>query len=115
MLNVDLVFKCGECGSIHFDEDSARECCMPEILEMYQCPICQAVHDEEEDAEQCCGVETARCPACFRTYGRSSIDVFAIKVAGHCRTCNPAYSYDDQFRIEQLHFQATENYVSLNK
>lgn len=46
-LNATPIWKCGECGEIHDDEDGARECCMPDIYELWQCPECKKVHDEE--------------------------------------------------------------------
>lgn len=45
-LNATPLWKCGECGDVHEDEDEARECCMPRIWELWQCPECKKVHDE---------------------------------------------------------------------
>lgn len=100
-------WKCGQCGEIHDDEDEARECCMPAIHELYGCPICDANHEDEEDALKCCGDASVltRCPCCARDYAGSEINHFAVTVAGHCNTCNPFFTVDQQMIIEELHFQ----------
>lgn len=38
----------------------------------------------------------------------------AIRVAGHCRVCNPHYSYDEQFQIEHHHEADTGRWEGLN-
>ena len=51
---IKYAWKCGECGYIHDDEDDARECCMPDILEVVVCRLCGKTHRLKEDAMQCC-------------------------------------------------------------
>lgn len=46
-------WRCEECGELHSDEDDARECCLPEVSEVYICPICDRAHTREEDAKEC--------------------------------------------------------------
>lgn len=104
---IKCVYKCGSCSEVHDDEEEARECCMPEIIELYECPICKDRHHEEEDAVACCGIELdgVMCPGCMRDYGAGQIDQVAVKVAGHCRTCNPMFTVDQQLAIEDMHWQ----------
>lgn len=101
------LWRCGECGEVHDDEDGARECCMPSIHECFGCPTCRQTHDCETDALKCCGSEAGltRCPCCARDYADSELNHFAVTVAGHCNTCNPFFTVDQQITIEELHFQ----------
>lgn len=100
------LWKCGECCEIHDDEDAARECCMPEVYEIYGCPVCDKVHDEEDAALSCCGAgNTIRCPNCSRDYGGGHINHYAVLVASHCNTCNPLYSVEQQLAIEDMHWE----------
>lgn len=100
------LWKCGGCGEIHDEEDGALECCRPSIHEVYGCPDCTMVHTEEADAIKCCaeaGLGLTRCPCCARDYTHVEINHYAIEVAGHCNTCCPFFSLDEQFRIEDLY------------
>jgi len=47
------VFKCGECGDIHDEEDDAVECCFPGVTEGFLCPVCQGFFIDEEAALAC--------------------------------------------------------------
>ncbi len=94
-----LLWQCSSCNEMHNDEDDARECCMPEIYEHYGCPGCGKVHEEEHEAVSCCE-ELKRCPCCARDYGSGHIQAFAVRVAGHCNSCNPFYSLDHTLLIE---------------
>ena len=47
------VFKCGECGEIHDEENEAVECCQPNISEGFLCPVCQEFFFDEESALAC--------------------------------------------------------------
>ena len=97
-----LLWECGSCNEVHEDEDGARECCAPEVWECYGCPECEKVHDEEHKALSCCE-ELTRCPCCSRDYGSHHLNAFAVRVAGHCNTCNPFFSLDQQTAIEDQH------------
>lgn len=100
------LWKCGECGEIHDDEDGARECCMPRVYEMYGCPVCDSVHDDEDAALKCCGPQgIIRCQSCARDYSQAAINHWAVVVAGHCSTCNPFFSVAEQFSIEDLYLE----------
>lgn len=102
-----VLWKCSSCDEIHDDEDDARECCAPDVWEMYGCPECGKVCDEEEQALGCCSPdELTSCPNCSRDYGRGQINHFAVLVAGHCNTCNPLYSVEQQLAIEDMHWQS---------
>ena len=107
------IWKCSECGEFHDHEDDARECCAPEVYEYFGCPECGMVHEEETDALQCCEV-FERCPCCARDYGQTHLQAFAIRVAGHCNTCNPIFTLEQQLAIEDLHCAKTGERQRLN-
>lgn len=100
---IKTLYRCGSCRDVHEDEDEARECCAPSISEVYACPVCGEIHEEESEAGECCGFETVQCPNCRRDYGAGHINHSAVKIAGHCNTCNPFFSVDQQLAIEDLH------------
>ena len=102
------LWKCGECSEVHDDEDEAMECCRPAIHELFGCPVCKSNHDDESAALKCCGSADGmltRCPCCARDYAESELNHFAVTVAGHCNTCNPFFSIDQQLLIQDLHFE----------
>lgn len=49
-----LRWQCDGCGDIHDDEDDARDCCRPRVIEGWSCPVCDKFHEDEEDAIACC-------------------------------------------------------------
>lgn len=104
---------CGRCREVHDDEDGDRECCMPDITEMYGCLTCNAVHDSESEAVSCCGAADIRCSVCSRDYRENDINSKAIEIAGHCTVCNPIYTLDERFAIEDLHYLQTDNHGDL--
>lgn len=106
-------WQCSSCNEIHDDEDDARECCAPEIYEIYGCPGCGKVHEEEHQAISCCE-QLERCPCCARDYGAGHIQAFAVRLAGHCNTCNPFYTIDQQLLIEDQYAQSGAERRSLN-
>ncbi|WP_458717021.1 hypothetical protein [Pseudomonas gregormendelii] len=106
-IKIEELYRCGECREIHDDEDGARECCMPEITTLYVCPVCTAHHDDEDAAIVCCGIEGIHCPQCRRDYSSISLHYSAIKITGHCNTCNPLFTIDQQQAIQDLHYQQT--------
>ena len=109
------VWKCCECREVHDDEDAARECCQPQILELFRCDLCSTIHEDEADAETCCGVSASSvtCPTCYRAYRSRHIGASAIEAVGHCQACNPQFSVDEQFKIEDLHYDRTGTNASI--
>ena len=107
MLKVRTLYRCMECREIHDDEDEAQDCCRPAISELYECPVCKGIHDEEEQANLCCGADAIKCPLCARDYSSISLSFQAITVAGHCTTCNPMFTVDQQLAIQDLHYKNT--------
>lgn len=94
-------FQCSSCDKIHADELDAEYCCKPEVWEVWQCSVCSKVHEAEAEADRCCGDSgLERCPCCARDYAPNAIGYHAIKVAGHCQTCNPLFTHEQQFLIE---------------
>lgn len=106
-VQIRTLYKCGSCDEVHDDEDGARECCQPDIYELYECPTCKSIHDNEDTAISCCGVHAVQCPFCLRDYPTISLSSQAIKIAGHCTTCNPLFTIDQQQIIQDLHYQTT--------
>ena len=47
-------WRCNECGTVHEDEDDARDCCQPSITEGYICAVCAVFHMDEDVAIDCC-------------------------------------------------------------
>lgn len=101
MRKVARFYKCGRCFDTYEYEDGAIECCAPEVTEVYQCPDCENLHDKRDLAEACCGAGTlSKCPRCSRDYIPATMAHHAIQIAGHCQTCNPFFTHDQQFQIE---------------
>jgi len=113
-MDVEEVYLCGDCGEDYEDIMEARTCCAPTPETAYVCGHCDKQHPAEDDALACCDQRTL-CPACFRSHGINSLDSLAIKIGGHCRTCNPHFDYDTQAQIEELHFQSRGEWIALNK
>tara|TARA_B110001454_G_scaffold54930_2_gene53701 strand:- start:3622 stop:4008 length:387 start_codon:yes stop_codon:yes gene_type:complete len=105
------LWKCGRCDEIHEWEDEARDCCAPDITELYGCVECDEVHDDEIEAINCCsiGSENVQCPECLRDHGKLTINATSVNVVGHCSFCNPLYSPDQVFKIEDTHLLNTGN------
>jgi hypothetical protein len=112
-LEAKPLWKCGHCEEIHDDEDDAQDCCRPEVRELWGCPECEKVHGEESLAVSCCA-ELTRCPSCHREYGQGHINHHAITLSGHCNTCSPFFTPDQQIAIEDMHWQYTGISVRLN-
>ena len=101
-------FRCGECREVHDDEDGARDCCMPRVWAIYQCPVCEKLHEEDEDAAlDCCGVNAVSCPCCRRDHSNVSPAGLAVVIVGHCTTCNPFFTVEQQLLIEDAHQELT--------
>ncbi len=77
------------------------------IRTLYKCESCSETHDDEDRALSCCGVEAIKCPCCARDYASISLSFQAIKIAGHCTTCNPMFTIDQQQAIQDMHYQET--------
>lgn len=113
-------WECSACNALHEFEHSAEECCAPEVWAVWMCPVCDEAHEAKSEAEDCCAVATATtpdnvtCPACFRIHTGDPLAQSAIAVAGHCTTCNPIYTLDQQLAIEDLHWQSTGRAERLN-
>ena len=103
---VVIKYDCGQCGERHDHEDGAIECCQPEIDTVYICPICDKEHDSMKVAEQCVlahadleGADCEHCPSCMRPAETAQLRI-EIAVAGHCSTCNPIYSPEQNLQIK---------------
>jgi hypothetical protein len=59
MRSVECKWKCCECGGLYSGEESASDCCRPEIREVYICPECGDDHNRECHARECCPDEDA--------------------------------------------------------
>ncbi len=107
-------FRCCGCDDLHDDESDARDCCEP--TEAWVCEGCDVVYGCEDLADKCCeGADiTDKCPACARDYNIVDLNHSAITVAGHCQTCNPHYTIDQQFAIEDMHLVRTGRRERLN-
>jgi hypothetical protein len=77
------------------------------IRALYQCGACREIHDDEDYALTCCGVDAIKCPSCYRDYASISLSYQAIKIAGHCTTCNPMFTIDQQIVIQDQHYLKT--------
>lgn len=73
---------------------------------VYICPICEAEHDSMKVAEQRVlghadleGADYEPCPNCLRPAETAQLMV-ELAVAGHCSTCNPIYSPDQNLKIK---------------
>lgn len=112
-MTAKLVYQCPGCERLHDHEDDAIECCS-EVWEVWLCEVCGEHHDTKDDASACCEGTEIKCPVCARDYREKDLDGVAIRVAGHCRVCNPHYSYDEQFQIEHHHEADTGRWEGLN-
>lgn len=106
-LEIEELWQCTECDEIHDYEDSAINCCKPEILTLFKCTACDTVHDLPSSAKKCC-TEDILCPKCLRDHHEHSINASAVKVTGHCSYCNPFYSPDEVVAVEELHLRKTK-------
>lgn len=109
-------YQCSACDKVHDEEWAAEECCQPEVWTVWQCSVCSEIHDTEEEADDCCGDHgVERCPCCARGYAPDTIGYDAIKVSGHCQTCNPLFSIEHKLLIQQMHFERTGNTLDLSR
>lgn len=47
-------YQCPICEASHDFECSARECCEPEVAEVWECSECNEIYDDESEALHCC-------------------------------------------------------------
>lgn len=78
-----------------------------QIKAVYKCGSCGEIHDDEDDAVNCCGIDAVQCPSCRRDHPSITLSFQAIKIAGHCTTCNPMFTIDQQQAIQDLHYHET--------
>jgi len=96
-------YECSSCNERHDDEGDAEDCCKPEVFEIYICPSCEVEHDLREDAQACLeghstGDMADSCPCCLRHLDGQQFRV-EVSVAGHCSTCNPIYTPEQNLAI----------------
>jgi len=98
-------YECGSCNEQHDYEDEARDCCMPSVSEVYFCPVCDWEHSTMEAAEGCVASHADlpdlpdSCPSCLRP-AESAMHRVEVAVAGHCSTCNPIYTPEENIAIK---------------
>lgn len=80
---VTAVFKCGECGHWHSDEDDARECCAPMPIDGWRCDLCKYSYLQKVEAEACC---VFKCSECGTRNGASDE---VCKFCGHDQASDP--------------------------
>jgi hypothetical protein len=114
------MYECSACEKLHEFHHCAEECCAPEVARVWVCGDCEDVHDSKSEAEECCaqsklnGSVCCTCPSCLRDFDCQPMQAAAIEIAGHCTTCNPFYTLEQQFAIEDLHQVATGQPERLN-
>jgi hypothetical protein len=47
-------WRCENCLDLHDTEESAAECCPPQVVQVWVCETCADEHRLREDAEECC-------------------------------------------------------------
>ena len=57
------VWMCGECHTVHDDEEDAVKCCSPEIIEGYACITCSKFYQDDDEADACCNTDQAEADA----------------------------------------------------
>ena len=53
-MEIEMKYRCNECGDLHDFEEDAHDCCRPTVTEVYLCPDCGEMHGNEYDARSCC-------------------------------------------------------------
>jgi hypothetical protein len=114
------MYECSACERLHEFHHRAEECCAPEVAMVWVCGDCEAAHDSKAEAEACCaalalnGQVTCTCPDCYRDFDLEPMQQAAITIAGHCTTCNPLFTIEQQLAIEDLHQLETGLAARLN-
>ncbi|TWI45035.1 hypothetical protein IQ22_04674 [Pseudomonas duriflava] len=111
---IKRMYQCSGCDEVHEYESEAEICCAPAVLDVYVCPICDETHETEDEARECCPDQSATCPSCLREHMGNHLAILAIKVAGHCPTCNPFYPLEHQLQIQDLAWEMTGKSRNLN-
>ena len=65
-INAQLKFRCGECGELHDDQDSAVDCCPPHISETWVCESCGSENFRQDEADACCPQDDPQSPEAYR-------------------------------------------------
>ncbi len=101
-----VMYECSRCNELHEYESSAEDCCRPEVWTAYLCPVCDSAHETRKEAENCLaghaeliGDMPEHCPACLRDADTAQLRV-EIAIAGHCSTCNPIYTPEENIAIK---------------
>jgi len=111
---ITKAWACGSCDEVHASSFAAEDCCKPEPYEVWICPCCGDSHHTEKAAGACCPGADSSCPNCLRDHSGNALQVAAIEVAGHCTTCNPLYTVDQQLIIEDRAQQKGGVVIGLN-
>ncbi|MGP3789451.1 hypothetical protein [Pseudomonas sp. B392_1p] len=103
---VIVKYECDRCGEHHDHESEAEDCCRPDVHTVYICPVCEQDHETRAEAESCIvghgdlpGDLPEHCPSCLRDADTAQLRV-EIAVAGHCSTCNPIYTPEENLVIK---------------
>jgi len=96
---ISEIWKCGDCGALHGDEEDAARCCAPLPRLGYMCNSCEEDYDEKSAALDCCA-DKVRCTKCARQYGAKTLNGVSVRIVGFCSVCTPVYSYAQQDAVE---------------
>lgn len=53
-MNTTNRWDCGQCGTGHNTEEYAKECCAPDVYEVFICGKCGQDYDYRPEANECC-------------------------------------------------------------
>lgn len=102
---INVMYECGDCQELHAHHHQAEECCAPEVNTVYVCPVCADPHDTRKEAAECLASHVdvpdradEHCPNCLREAETAQSRV-EIAIAGHCSTCNPIYTTEQNLTI----------------
>ena len=105
MAEIKVMWECSCCNDLHDDEDDALDCCRPSANEVFLCPVCDEAHDSMKEAQECLvrhspiiGSAAESCPCCWRP-AETAQSMIEIAVAGHCGTCNPIFTVEQNLAI----------------
>lgn len=114
------MYECSACNKLHEHHHRAEECCAPEVETVWLCPVCDEPHYEKSEAEDCCAIaregheDSIHCPDCLRDHTGNPLQQSAVVVAGHCATCNPFFTPEQQLAVEDLVLEVTGKHECLN-
>ncbi|BCP56308.1 hypothetical protein K32_49250 [Kaistia sp. 32K] len=103
---IQVMYECDRCNQLHDREYQAEQCCEPDVRTVYVCPVCDNACSTRESATACLAshvevpeCDTEHCPNCLREAETSQLRI-EIAVAGHCSTCNPIYTTEQNLTIK---------------